>query len=81
MKSLAIKILDVFIYKFESKLEQGLYQDYRPTNKNYEQMHKEEINQKFDFTNNPGTTFESALPLIFQDVSESILFNFIFYFV
>jgi hypothetical protein len=27
--------------------------------------------QKFDFTDNPGTTFESALPLIFEDVSNA----------
>lgn len=25
MKSLAIKILDVFLYKFESKFDQGIY--------------------------------------------------------
>jgi hypothetical protein len=32
---------------------------------------------KFDFSINPGTTFESALPLIFEDVSKLNL-NFMF---
>ena len=35
MKSLATKILDVFLYKFESKFDQGIYKDFRPTNGNY----------------------------------------------
>ena len=30
---------------------------------------------EFDFSENPGTTFESALPLIFEDVS-NIYFMF-----
>ena len=25
------------------------------------------MNREYDFTDNPGTTFESALPLIFED--------------
>ena len=36
MKSLAIKILDVFVYKFEHKFEKGIFEDFSPTNKNYE---------------------------------------------
>ena len=35
MKSLAIKILDVFLYKFESKFDQGIYQNFTPKNGNY----------------------------------------------
>jgi hypothetical protein len=69
MKNLAIKILDVFLFKFESKFEQGHYQNFTPKNGNYQQIYVEARKQKFDFTDNPGTTFESALPLIFEDVS------------
>lgn len=35
MKSLAIKILEVFIFKFEEKFCQGIYQDFTPKNGNY----------------------------------------------
>jgi len=38
MKSLAIKILDVFLFKFEKKFEEKNYQDFSPLNKNYDQI-------------------------------------------
>lgn len=66
MKGLAINILDVFLHKFESQFAQGIYRDLTPTHKNYQQITVEERHRDFDFSENPGTTFESALPLIFQ---------------
>ena len=36
MKSLAIKILDVFLFKFEKKFEEKQYQDFSPINRNYD---------------------------------------------
>jgi hypothetical protein len=38
-----------------------------PKNHNYEQAHIDEYLREFDFTDNPGTTFESALHLIYED--------------
>lgn len=66
MKGLAINILDVFLHKFESQFAQGIYRDLTPKHKNYEQIVLEERHRVYDFGENPGTTFESALPLIFQ---------------
>ena len=66
MKGLAINILDVFLHKKESFFAQGIYQDLTPKHQNYEQIILEEHERNFDFSENPGTTFESALPLIFQ---------------
>ena len=39
MKSLAVKILEVFQFKFESKFDQGIYQDFTPKNGNYHQIY------------------------------------------
>ena len=35
MESVASKILDVFLYKFEAKFEQGIYKDFSQFNQNY----------------------------------------------
>lgn len=72
MKSLAIKTLDVFLYKYENKFAQGIYENMTPKNSNYAQINVDEKHRQFDFTDNPGTTFESALPIIFEDVSPTI---------
>ena len=39
MKSLAIKILDVFLYKFEAKLDKGIYQNFTPQGGNSNQIY------------------------------------------
>lgn len=67
IENLANKILEVFIFKFEHKLIQGSFKDFTPTNQNYNQIGQAEKHQSFDFSENPGTTFESALPIIFED--------------
>lgn len=78
MRGLAIKILDVFLYKFENLFQDNDYHDLTPQNDNYKQINVEEPYQEFDFSVNPGTTFESCLPYIFEDVSHFVfdhLFN------
>mgnify|MGYP000043818236 CR=1 FL=1 len=67
VEGLANKILDVFIYKFQSEIKQSKFKDFTPTNQNYNQIGIPEKHQKFDFSENPGTTFESSLPIIFED--------------
>ena len=69
MRALAVKILDVFLFKFESRFLDVDYRNYTPKNDNHAQHHIDESAREYDFTDNPGTTFESALPLIFEDVS------------
>jgi len=44
IESLASKILDVFLFKFEKKFHVEGYRDYTPTNKNYEQISVPERN-------------------------------------
>lgn len=79
MRGLAIKILDVFLYKFENLFQNDDYHDLTPQNNNYQQINIEEPYQEFDFSVNPGTTFESCLPYIFEDVSTNFsFFNLIF---
>jgi len=39
MKSLAVKILEVFLFKFEQKFDQGLFKDFTPKNGNYHQIY------------------------------------------
>ena len=79
MRGLAIKILDVFLYKYEKQFQDDDYHDLTPQNDNYKQINIEEKYQQFDFSVNPGTTFESCLPYIFEDVSKNIFhtLNFI----
>jgi hypothetical protein len=67
MESLATKILDIFLFKYEDQFTNDVYKDFTPTNPNSYQIYVEDKYQKFDFSENPGTTFESALPLIFED--------------
>lgn len=66
-RSLAVKILDVFLFKFEMRLIENDYRNFTPQNSNYQQYHIDEAKREFDFTDNPGTTFESSLPIIFED--------------
>lgn len=69
MQSLAQKLLDVFIYKYKFHLEKGTFRDFSPTNSIYNSMSLEEVRLIHEWTENPATTFEAALPLIFEDVS------------
>ena len=70
MANLAEKILDVFVFKFEKQFKEGLWINFTSTNPNYQQIGLQEAFMQFDFSENPGVTFESALPLIFEDVSK-----------
>ena len=71
MQSLATKILDVFTYKYKRELEKKIYKDYSPPPSSiYNQIGLEEVYMKFEWIENPATTFEAALPLIFEDVSD-----------
>lgn len=45
MRSLATKILDVFKFKFEQFLVEECWQNFTPTNRNYEQINVEEKDQ------------------------------------
>lgn len=76
MRSLAVKILDVFRYKYEPRLKDNDYRNFTKENKNYDQFHVKEGQREYDFTDNPGVTFESALPLIFEDVSTNLVIFF-----
>ena len=67
MRSLGNKLLDVFIFKFEKNLLISDFKNFSPQNVNYFQFDQEEAKREFDFTDNPGTTFEAALPLILED--------------
>jgi hypothetical protein len=67
MRGLALKVLDVFVYKFRDQILHGSLQNFSLLNPNQLQVHLPEDQQCFDFTDNPGTTFESALPLILED--------------
>ena len=69
MENLACKILDIFIYKFKRECDEDEYKDFseRIDCHNHNQIYFEEEERKFDFTSNPAMTFESALPLIFED--------------
>lgn len=72
MENLAQKLLDVFIYKFKFHLERNSYRDFSPTNPIYTSMSLSEIGPFYEWTENPATTFEAALPLILEDVSSLI---------
>jgi hypothetical protein len=69
MQSLSTKLIDVFIYKYKHHLEIKNYKDFTPTNSIYNQIGIDEIYQRFEWTENPATSYEAALPLIFEDVS------------
>jgi len=77
MQSLATKLLDVFIYKYKRELEKGNHKDFTPpAGSIYNQIGVEEIFQRFDWYENPATTYEAALPLIFEDVSYDNIYIF-----
>ena len=43
------------------------YRDFTPVNSNFNQISLDERFQQFNWNENPGTTFEATLPLIFED--------------
>ena len=84
MTSLAIKILDVFVFKFESQLSLGHYQNFSnnvspPSPNNNLKLQAQVMTVGEDgqiiFNSNPGTTFESVLPLVYEDT----LYEFVKY--
>lgn len=67
MNSLACKLMDVFIYKFKFELQRKNYKDFTPQNSIFTRIALDPLNFRCDWSENPGTTFESALPLVFED--------------
>lgn len=67
MVSLAQKLLDVFIYKHKRELDKKVYRNFTPVNDVFQQMGLYYKIHNFQWHDNPGLTFEAALPLVLED--------------